>query len=65
MNIGDNIKRLRKEAGVSQAELADKVGVTQGMLSRIECGTRVPPLMVCVDIAQALKCSIDSLVMGV
>lgn len=26
--VGENIKRLRREAGLSQEELADKMGVT-------------------------------------
>jgi transcriptional regulator with XRE-family HTH domain len=33
--IGGNIARLR---GITQEELSAKLGITQGLLSRIECG---------------------------
>lgn len=35
MNIGKTIKELRKERGLSQGELADRVKLSQTPLSRI------------------------------
>lgn len=34
--IRQNIKKYRKEAGLTQQELADKVGITMNYLSKIE-----------------------------
>lgn len=36
-----NIKALRKTLGLSQADLASKLGVTQGTISRFENGVQV------------------------
>lgn len=37
---GDRIKRLREERGLSQLELAERVGINNSVLSRIESGKR-------------------------
>ena len=38
MNIGNQIRRLRKQKGITQKDLADSIGVTQPYLSQIESG---------------------------
>lgn len=42
MNIGNAIKELRKEKGLSQRDLAEKAGLTQTSLSQIESGVKRP-----------------------
>ena len=42
MNFGKKIKELRKKNNLSQAELADKIGVTQKTICNYENGTRFP-----------------------
>ena len=42
MNFGEKIKELRKKRGFSQAELAEKIGVTQKTICNYENGTRFP-----------------------
>lgn len=42
MNFGEKIKDLRKKNNLSQAELADKIGVTQKTICNYENGTRFP-----------------------
>jgi transcriptional regulator with XRE-family HTH domain len=42
MKIGEAIKHLRKEAGLKQNELAEKIGYTQSHLSQIETGHKKP-----------------------
>ena len=37
-SIGPAIRHYRKEAGLTQAELADRVGLTREYLSRLEQG---------------------------
>ena len=36
MAIGENLKKIRTEAGITQATLADKVGIGRSMLAQIE-----------------------------
>lgn len=43
MNIGERIKRYRKEKRMTQEEVADRAGVTAVSVSRWESGTRDPP----------------------
>ena len=38
MNIGDRIKNLREKAGFTQNSLAEKAGVSQTHLRRVELG---------------------------
>ena len=40
MTIGENIKRLRLKAGLTQQELADKLGVSNVNISLIESDQR-------------------------
>ena len=39
---GQQFRSLRKALGLTQAELADRLGMTQPMVSRIERGEREP-----------------------
>ena len=38
MSIGATVRYVRAERGLSQKELADKAGVTQATISRLESG---------------------------
>lgn len=42
MSFGNKIKELRKQAGLSQQELAEKLGVTQKSICNYENDTRFP-----------------------
>ena len=42
--VGDNIRHLRKELGLTQKELAEEAGLTQAQISDYERGLRVPSL---------------------
>lgn len=54
MNIGDQIRKYRKEAGLSQKELGKTLGVTQQHIAQYENGKRVPKLETINKIAGAL-----------
>lgn len=62
MSIGENIKKQRIENGITQFELAMKLGITQSMLCQIERGTKAVSLPLGRDIAECLGCSIDNLI---
>lgn len=61
-NLGSNIKRLRKEKGWSQAQLADKIGSHLSHVNRIETGKYTPALETVVGIATALDVPVDHLI---
>lgn len=56
-----NLRSLRMERGLSQIELAEKVGITQAMLCYIERGTRKLNLDTAKKIAIVLGCKIEDL----
>ena len=58
--IGERIRELRSAIGISQAELADKVGMTQTGIASIESGTVSRPRRI-VEIARALGVSPEDL----
>jgi transcriptional regulator with XRE-family HTH domain len=61
MALGDRIRALRKEAGWSQAELAQHIGVDAGRVSRYESGRITPSADALVRLAESLNISIDHL----
>lgn len=58
---GDILKKLRKENGLSQLELSNKLNVTQSTIARIESGTREPSNDLMIDIANFFNVSLDYL----
>lgn len=61
MLLGARIKELRKRAGLSQDQLAEKVGIEAKYLSRIEVGKRYPSLETLEHIADALQVEMKEL----
>ena len=51
----ENLRRLRKAAGLTQAELAKRAGVSQSLIARIEAGTVNPRLSTLRKILSALE----------
>lgn len=63
MNMfSENLKKLRKEKGISQDELALKVSVHKTHISRYERGLAAPSIEVAQKIAECLGTSLDFLV---
>jgi transcriptional regulator with XRE-family HTH domain len=59
---GSISKRLRREKGLSQEELADLADIHQTYLSEVERGKRNPTITVLHRIAQALGADIEDMV---
>lgn len=57
--LGQNIKTFRTEAGLSQRDLAEKIGVTAASLSAYERGTQTPSIEVVSAIADVFEVRID------
>jgi putative transcriptional regulator len=60
VSIGNNMKHIRESKGLTQKELAKKVGVSRSWLVKIENG-KEPKLKLALRIAAALECNIDDL----
>ena len=59
--VGQNVKRLRTAAGLSQAELADRMGVDRAYVSGLELGQRNPTIVTLWHIARALGVKLQRL----
>ena len=62
--LGRRIASLRALHGMGQNDLAQAVGVTQGTVSRWECGDKTPRLRTLMAVAEALGCNAEYLLSG-
>lgn len=61
MSLGKHLKKARKEAGLTQEQLAERAGVSRAAVARYESGEIEPSLKTLVSIADTLNVSTDSL----
>ena len=59
--IGENIKRFRQTAGITQEMLAEKMNVTAASVSKWERGTAIPDALLFPELANIFHVSIDAL----
>ncbi|MBQ7714870.1 MAG: helix-turn-helix transcriptional regulator [Clostridia bacterium] len=59
--VGQRIKNFRKNAGLSQADLAGKIGVTSQTVSKWECDVGLPDIIQIVPLADVLDVSTDAI----
>lgn len=57
--LGEEVRRLRTEQGLSQRELAQRTGVPQSVIARLEAGGVEPRLSTLDRVAQALGVRLD------
>ena len=62
MSLGNNIKILRKEKGITQEQLADMLGVSRQAVSKWELGNGYPETDKLLVLAKELGTSLDYLV---
>ncbi len=60
--VGENIRRVRLAAGMTQEELAERSGFSQQYISSLERGRRNPTIVSIYELAQALGVSHEALV---
>ena len=58
----DNLIALRKLNGMSQDELADRIGVSRQTVSKYETGESLPDIEKCKRIAEVFSVSMDDLI---
>ena len=61
MQIGHNIKNLRKAAGLTQKQLGEKLGISFQSIAQWETGKRIPKIETLRKIANALNCDISEI----
>ncbi|MCS3843066.1 MULTISPECIES: helix-turn-helix transcriptional regulator [unclassified Microbacterium] len=59
--VTNSIRSRREEAGITQADLASRIGVTRQTLIAIEQGRYSPTLELAFQIARAFEVGIDDL----
>jgi DNA-binding XRE family transcriptional regulator len=57
--LGQQVRAWRTEAGLTQTELAERIGTKQQTIARLEAGGREPALSTLTRIAAALGGTID------
>ncbi len=55
--VGQNVKRIRQKAGLTQEQFAEKSGFSQQYLSTLERGRRNPSIVTLYELACALGVS--------
>lgn len=63
MKIGNQINQLRKLAGMTQEQLAEKLNVSRQTISKWEAGTTLPDLDSIVKLSQMFHISLDDLLL--
>jgi len=59
--FGRRLRELRQRGGLTQQDVAGQVGCSQGHMSALEQGERVPSLLVMIRLALALRCRVTDL----
>ena len=60
----ESLRRIRKEKGLTQKSLGEKVDVSESMIGMIENGARNPSFELLLKLGEALDCSVDDLLRG-
>ena len=62
--VGAQIARLRKDKGLTQNDLGDRLGVSFQAVSKWERGETLPDTAILLDLANALETSVDFILTG-
>ena len=62
MNFGQKLKDIRKAQGLSQEQLAEKIGVSRQAITKWETGRGLPDMENMMILAEIFKTTLDELV---
>ena len=62
MDFGAKLKEIRKNEGLSQEQLADKIGVSRQAITKWETGRALPDMENMIILAEIFKTTLDELV---
>lgn len=60
--LGERVKAIRRESGLTLDGLAEKAGVSRAMLSKLERGEKNPTLVVAARVAEGLSVTLTQLI---
>ena len=58
-DLGERVKRARQERGLSQSDLAERLGLSDAYISKIEMGKNAMTVTVLAKLSDALGVSTD------
>ena len=61
VDFGNNLKTLRLQNGLTQAQVAQNLGVTKSVISAYETGLRLPSYDILINISKIFRVSTDYL----
>ena len=61
IHFGKRMSVLRRKAGLSQTDLAEKFGVTSQAVSKWECGNAVPDIDILLELSHLYKVTINEM----
>jgi transcriptional regulator with XRE-family HTH domain len=64
IEFGQRVAALRKQRAFTQAQMAQRLGVSQQTITALEHGRRRIPLSLLPELAQSLDVSIEELIVG-
>ncbi len=64
IQIGKFISEKRKEQGMTQADLAEKLGITDRAVSKWETGRSLPDAAIMLELCELLKITVNDLLSG-
>ena len=59
--LGNRLRELREAKGLTQAQLADAIGMSRKTVNTVENGEFVPSTIVALKLAAALQCTVEDL----
>ena len=59
--LGVRLKEARTAAGLTQAELAERVGVSRKTINTVENGVFIPSTLLALKLAEALRAKVEDL----
>jgi putative transcriptional regulator len=59
--LGNRLRELREAKSLTQAQLADLIGVSRKTVNTVENGVFVPSTVVALKLAGALGCAVEEL----
>ena len=60
--LAENIRDYRKRMGLTQEQLAERLGITLGTVSKWERGSSEPDLSYIMDLADLFRVSVDMMI---
>ncbi|MBP3570023.1 MAG: helix-turn-helix transcriptional regulator [Lachnospiraceae bacterium] len=64
IRIGEFLKELRKEKGITQEQLAEQFNISRRSVSRWETGSNMPDITLLVELAEFYDVSISEIIDG-